>query len=280
MYKLFLILFTLFFAHSAIFACSMAQLPDFPFSNVSPNSYIFVGEVIGYTESVAGNIESNFSGDDKFYGEGKGVKVKPLEVINLPNNVPKDYFEVFSFGVTSWCAPRINDLEFPIGTKLRIILTETTLLPNRNSDNKIRLEQKIFDRLSVIRPDDEFITDADSVFDYENLRKPFLESFVANKNYEKLRSFDDFIYVESMKDLLRLKKVTSKQAKYEILERLLYNPKVDFPALISPSLGGNYGFIRILNLNVNKTKDIKLTKVEKKLLKKRKELEDSGYFKF
>jgi hypothetical protein len=278
MYKFFLILFTLLFAHSAAFACSMAQASEFPFSKVNPNSYIFVGEVIGYTENIVGNNEGGFSGDAKFYGEGKGLKVKPLEIINIPNDVPKDYFEVFSFGVTSWCAPRLYDSNFPIGTKLRIILTQTTLLPDRNSENKIRLEKKIFDRLSLVKSDDEFVTTEDSVFDYETFRKPLLDSFAANKDYEKIRSFDDFVYIESIKDLSRLKKATSEQEKYGILERLLYNPKIDFPALISPSLSGNY--YRLLNSNIDKTKDVKLTKAEKNLLRKRKELEESGYFKF
>lgn len=116
-------------------------------------------------------------------------------------------------------------------------------------------------------------------FDYKNNWKSLRDKFLAAKDYEKIQAFDDFIYLETTKDLIRLKNSTSKERRYEILERLLYNPKVDFPALISPVLN-QYNFSLKLSVNPSKERKIKLSATEEELLKRRKELEISGYFKF
>lgn len=256
----------------------MVKFPENPMSQVNANSYIFIGEVIGYTDVIKSRVKpdsTEFETEDKFYGEGRGLKIKPIIAINLPK-VPNDYLELFKFGVTTWCADQLRDAGYlKVGTKLRIVANEATLLPNKSSDNRIRLESKIFDRFSIVN-DDEFVSSETVEFDYENNWKSFRDKFLAAKEYEKVTAFDDFIYLETNKDLLRLKNSNSKKTRYKILERLLYNPKVNYPALISPALG-QYNFLLIDPI---KEKQIKLTTKEEELLNKRKELETSGYFSF
>ncbi len=280
MKKFISILIFIFVFDSIIFACSMKQMLSPPIANADKQSYIFVGEVIGYTEIFKSKIKAGtFEGDDKFYGEGKGLIIKPLEIINMPNS-SGDYVELFKFGVTPWCLPKIYDAPFPIGTKLRIIANEATVLPNRSPENRIRLESKIFDRLSIIKETDEFNNTATSVFDYKTWK-----SLQAKIQTEKQSAFSDFMIAEINKDLLRLEKAATKQERYEILERLLYAPSIDFPKIVSPKLGGlriikNGKYERLPNITEGSSKKIKLTSTEKKLLKKREEIEKSGYFNF
>lgn len=256
---------------------------DLPIAKVDKQKYIFVGEVIGYTETIKSKINSGtLQGDDKFYGEGRGLKIKPFEIINMPNS-SDDYVELFQFGVTPWCLPKVSDAPFPIGTKLRIIADEATVLPNRSPENRIRIESNIFDHLSVVSETDEFNVNTASVFDYKNW-KPMRGKILNAKSYERLRAFDDFILIEINKDLLRLEKAKSKQERYEILERLIYAPKIDFSKIVSPKLGGLKlisidKYERLPNLTEGSSKKVKLTSTEKNLLKKREELEKSGYFK-
>jgi hypothetical protein len=260
-------------------SCSMLRLPEPAMSKSNVKSYIFVGEVIGYTDVIKSRVKPNgFETEDKFYGEGRGVKIKPVEVINLPK-VPNDYFELYKFGVTTWCANKLADVSYmKIGTRIRIVAYEATLLPNNPNDNHIRIESKIFDRFSIVKDDEEFVSIAASEFDYKNNWKSLRNKLLAAKDYERIIAFDDFIYLETNKDLLRLKNSTSKKQRYKILERLLYNPKVDFSALISPSLGEGI-FLLQLSGKPGKEKQIKLTSKEKELLKRRKELLASGFFK-
>lgn len=113
-------------------------------SEADVKAYIFIGEVIGYTDVIKARVKPNsFETLDKFYGEGRGLKIKPIEAINLPK-IPVDYFELYKFGVTPWCADELRDVGYiKIGTKLRIVTNEATLLPDKSNDNHIRLESKI-----------------------------------------------------------------------------------------------------------------------------------------
>lgn len=289
MYKIFIIIFAIIFAHSVTFACRIFQIPTPPLSGVSPGLYVIEGEVIGYTEKITSRVKPDgFSSEDKFMGEGRGFKIKPLEIINAPGNVMIDYFEYFTFGVTSWCAPKLQDAYLPVGTKIRFVAVEAELLPNRSFENRVRLQKKIFDRLSVINIEDEFESETDSEFDYENRWKSLLTEYTNDKNYEKIGRFDDFIFSETVKDVIRLKNAIPKNEKYKILERLIYNPKVDFPALVSPLLSSNkLYYLNLLSLKKSEiekikrdelTKKVKLTKMEKNLIEKRLELEKSEYF--
>jgi hypothetical protein len=260
---------------SAAFPCSMVGGIERPLNEANVRAYIFVGEVVGYTDVV--KLGDKRSGEGQYYSEGRGVRIKPVEAINLPK-VPRDYFELYKFGVTTWCADRLADLSYlKIGTKLRIVAGEATLLPGKADGNRIRIESKIFDRFSIVEDDEPAATEH-AEFDYKNNWRLLLDKYRAAKEYEKIESFDDLIYLETTKDLLRLKNAASKKQRYRILERLLYNPKVDFPALVSPALGQHTVLLR-LSVNPAKEKPVKLTRTEKALLERRKELETSGYFK-
>jgi hypothetical protein len=280
MKKFISILILVFVFNSIIFACSIGRAPDPPIAKASKQTYIFVGEVIGYTEIIKSKIKSGtFQGNDKFYGEGRGLKIKPLEIINIPDSAG-DYVELYKFGVTSWCLPDIVDAPFPIGTKLEIIANEATVLANKNSENHVRLESKIFDSLSVVKDSDEFNTTADSVFDYGTWK-----SLQAKIQPERNYAFSNFMFAEINKDLLRLEKAVTKQERYAILERLLYAPNIDFPKIVSPKIGAlriiSFGkYERLPNIAEGSSKKIKITSTEKKLLKKREEIEKSGYFNF
>lgn len=279
MKKIFSILFVILFFDTIIFACSMVRMAQPPIASFNHKSYIFVGEVVGYTEiAKSRNEKGERIEEHKFYGEGKGLKIKPLEIINLPND-SKDYFELFKFGVTSWCAPAIDDADLPVGTKLRIIANEATLLPNRSSENRIRLESQIFDTLSVIKDKNEFVTSADSVFDYKTWKS--LQAKAQQSNETKI-AFSDFMYVEIVKDLIRLEKAEKEKQREKILDRLLYAPGIDYPAIVNPTIGklvfSDGILVRVPSVDAQKTRDF--TGDERKLIKRREEIEKSGYFNF
>lgn len=279
MKKVFSVLIFVLFFSSIIFACKIVRMEPQPVAAFDHRSYIFVGEVIGYTETIKSGNETDRprAQDYKFYGEGRGLKIKPLEVVNLPNE-SKDYFELFIFGVTPWCAPKLTDAVYPVGTKLRIISTEATLLPNRSAENKIRLENRIFDPLSAVRDTDLYVTTAASIFDYKTW-KTLLPEILKSKIAE-VSSFKDFMFVEIVKDLQRLEKAKSKKERKEILERLLYAPNIDFPKIVNPTVGNLYVsggvYARLPNYEKQKPRDF--AGYEKKLIKKREEIEKSGYF--
>jgi hypothetical protein len=100
-----------------------------------------------------------------------------------------------------------------------------------------------------------------------------------SESYERQRGFSDFMFAEINKDLLRLEKAASKQERYEILERLLYAPNINFHKIVNP----NTGDLKLIsNDNYERMPDsrkTKLTSIEKKLIEKREEMEKSGYFK-
>lgn len=288
MKKFFILVLVVFFSHHLTSACKLSRTES-PLKSVFPGSYVMVGEVVGYTDKIESRAkEAWVPNEDKFFGAGRGYKIKPLEIIYTPTDVPVDYYELFTFGVTPWCAPNINDADLPVGTKIRFVASESALLPSRSPENIIRLEQHFLGHLSIIRPENEFENGNIFGFDYENRWKALSEKFAATKNYEKVYNFDNFIYIETIKDLIRLKNADSSQKRYEILERLLYNPKVDFPALIAPELSTER--LRHLNRLSKENKDIEkiqrdvlnnkieLTDPEKKLMENRLKLEDSGYF--
>lgn len=266
------------------FGCSLVQAPPLPATGPNKVAYIMVGEVIGYTEPVNSDIYPNESYScGKFCGKEKGLKIKPVESINLPIGSP-DYYELYTFGVTPWCTPQIRHPGIPVGTRVRIIAYEADLLPNRNAEGKVRLQTKIFDRLSYINETDDFKTDSTSEFDYQ-LWKPLTEKIRMSKDSEQASRFGDFIYIEINKDLFRLQKAKNKKERYRILERLLYAPGIDYPAL-AESRGFWIGKSRLEMALMQPGRQVKpkgvkkSTSTEKKLLKRREEIEKSGFFKF
>ncbi|HEX9961278.1 MAG TPA: hypothetical protein VGB00_10120 [Pyrinomonadaceae bacterium] len=280
MKKLLSVFVSILLTSSIVFACSIAQMPQPPISAFNHKLYVFVGEVVGHTEIIKSNVNpENSTGSDKFLGEGRGIKIKPVEVINLPEPAG-DYLEFFKFGVTSWCAPQINDLSrLPVGTRVRIIAYETSLLPNRSPENKIRLESKIFDRFSMIGKESDLATTTDSVFDYKNRKST--QAKIRQSGIDDWSSFDDFVFMEISKDLLRLEKAKSKKERYAVLERLLYAPEIDYYGVVHPQLRRYPNYSNLLSMKPGvkpPVKKVKLTSTEKRLLKERDEIEKSGYF--
>jgi hypothetical protein len=260
----------------AVSPCSIAR-PELPKTKADIKAYMFVGEVIGYTDPVKSREKPNgLETEDGFYGEGRGVKIKPVRTINSPK-IPKEYYELFKFGVTTWCADELRDLNYlEIGTKLSVVAYESDLLPTKGAGESIRLQSRLFDRFSIVKYD-EFVTSETTEFDYKNDWRRSIDKFYAAKDYERLWAFYDFIYLETEKDLLRLENAKSKDERHKILERLLYNPKVDFTALISPALSRHNYLLKITDSPV-KEMPIQLTSIEKGLLERRQELETSDYF--
>lgn len=272
-------IFIVFF-NSMIMACTIFIRPEAPVSHVRSETYIFVGEVVGYTEVVKSKIKVGLpNAEDKFYGEGRGLRIKPLEIVNFPGN-SGDLIELFQFGVNAWCLPQILDANFPVGTKLRIVAGTSNFVPDKSAENKTRLESNYFERLSVVSGEDEFFTDSRSIFDYK-IWKPLQAKIQESTDGTVRKRFSDFMFMEITKDLVRLEKEVSEKEKLEILGRLLYAPFIDYPKIIDPNLGQlnwtTEGFIRQPG---NKTSETKLTTEEKTLLKKRKKMEKAGYFGF
>lgn len=276
MKKVFFIVFITTTLSTICFPCSMVQLPGPPIAKVNKSTYILVGEVIGFTDVIKSRVKNDgFSTVDKFYGEGRGYKIKPIEVINLPI-APNDYYEFYTFGINSMCSPMILDAYLPVGTKIRLVANEASLLPNRGFENRVRLETKIFDIFSVVNENELFTSQTNIYFDYKNW-KNIQEEFQKSKNYGESSDFADFMFLEVNKDILRLEKVKSKTERYEILTRLLYCPNIDYLRILDPSFPSIFE-LQPINKKPKKVGK-KLTSTEKSLLKQRKEIEDSGYFK-
>ena len=270
-----LILFTVSIGY--VHGCSLAQGPPIAIFGPDHYHYIFVGEVVGYTEEMR---------SPKFIGPIRGLKVKPLESFNLPI-ATDDYYEIFKYGVDASCQPLPTNAVYPIGTKLRIVANESILLPNRTPEKRVRLESQIFDRFSVDDPTNGFSSLETAFFDYKDRGKT-LKTLVRNANGGILNSaYSDFIFLEIQKDLQRLILAKSRDEKFEILERLVYAPGIDFTRIVDPSVGKLFhvpgGSIRLPeNMKPFKSYSGKFkvhaTKAEKGLIRKRELLEKEGYF--
>jgi hypothetical protein len=247
-----------------------------PMSSPWLNSYIFVGEVIGYTEPTS---------SDKFQGTARGIKVKPVEVINLPKPTV-DYYEIFKYGVWPDCSPSPSRIVYPIGTKLRIVASESTLLPKQSDEKRIRLESKIFDRLSIDTVNG-LSTSEHSAFDYKNWRSMRDEALKSEDGGSNYAMWSDFLFVEIQKDLKRVFSAKDKKERLRILERLVFAPDIDFVKVVDPKVGRLFntstGPIRLPDTmepgkSYSGKMKVKATRAEKKLLEKRNELEKTGFF--
>jgi hypothetical protein len=265
---LFFILIMYSFASVAL-PCKMSSSMNYPLSRVDSDAYIFIGEVVGYAERIkSGTTDKGEMTKDKFYGEGVGVKIRSLDKINFPSESSND-FELYKFGLTPSCLAKLIDLSYlKVGTKLRIVANKSKLLPQSNTENDIRLETTHNGRLSIISDNEYFVSD-ESGFDYKKEWKVIKEKLIAEKDFEKLSAFDDFIYLETNKDLIRVEK-TLEDNQYEVFERMLYNFKADYSVIIKRKI--NY-------LTSDKTsKNVEFISKLKELIKQREELEKSGYF--
>lgn len=221
------------------FGCSLnrASLPKF-----DATEYIFIGEVVGYTENLK---------FPKSQRETAGLVIKATEKVYLPKT-PKKHFEVFPFGLGADCSTlgtdkKILEKEFPVGIEIRVIAKEAKIFPNFTIDGNIRLEIRSGELSSIARnsyENGERMTNANSVFDYQTFVNPtpedYTESFMP---FLEAKSFlPDF---EIRKDLLRLEKSNIQSKKSQILNRLLYVPAgndVSFNRLLKKYTGNRTEF--------------------------------------
>lgn len=211
---LFTILFSSIFFSSMAYGCSLIGQPVKDFDS---SEYIFIGEVIGYTDAIEfhknenrGFIESN-TPKDWYLKWTNGLVVKVKDSVNLPKS-PKTHFEVFPFdlggacetlGVDKWKLQK----RFPINSEILVIASEPTsfdhILPNGN----FRLEERHLNNLIALNP-------------YENNQKLVLDN--TEFDYIKTKNFENYFAAkfESRIDLLRLKNASNEKARREILERL------------------------------------------------------------
>lgn len=272
--------YTTFFARSlavstiaciSAFGCLIAQAPEKPRSAVNSGMYIIVGEVIGYTEPI--------SDPNNFRGTAIGAKLKITESIQFPY-FQNDYVEVFMFGHDPDCFPSTSGYKPQIGARYRLALYPARLVASM-SGSHMRLESRVFDRIAPDETMFGFSTTANLVFDYKNDLLPLVQKFKTPEMENKRRWLDDFLYIETSKDLLRLQRAVSEAARLEILERLLYCPNINYRLLLSSEIGKplpvGEDFTFLLQPGpVKVRRPRKLTKIENRLWSERTRLENSG----
>ncbi|MDI1242012.1 MAG: hypothetical protein PSX80_08850, partial [bacterium] len=235
-----------------------------------------VGEVIGYTEPIVdlGN----------FRGKAIGLKMKPVETINFPHH-KNDYIELFSFGHGTDCFPEVREGTVlpPIGTRFRMALFPATLVAPMSGSN-VRLQSRVFDRISLDETVLGYSTNANSEFDYKNDLRPLVGRLKADDLAQKSDWLRDFLYIEASKDLLRLQRASSESVRMKILERLLYCPDINYARLLHSKVGepllreeNDLTSLLLLAPGVVEKQELKsLPRRERELLKERQRLEKSG----
>lgn len=202
----------------ASYGCTLAvnNLKDF-----DKSEYVFIGEVVGYTEP----LESK-----QFYGKSWGLIVKVKDAVNLPKTA-KEFFEIFPYGLWADCSiggtkKEVLEKYYPINTEIRVIAKEaqylTSVLPNGN----IGLEERPGELTSIARnryENGEQMTSVPSVFDYKNFDSPGPEDYT--ESFMPFLDGKNFIPAfEIRKDLIRLKNSKNQAERMQILERILYAP--------------------------------------------------------
>lgn len=205
--KLLIFLFQTFAISS--FACSLAGKSIGKFDDTE---YVFIGEVVGYTERVASS---------KLIQAGYGLVVKPNEVVHLPK-ATKKHFEVFSIELWADCSfggKSISNLkrDFAIGSEVRVIAKESEIFP-ASSDGNIRLEDRPGEIGSIsLNLDDNgsSMTNTALVFDYKSY------TYDMDRDADSKHWLPDF---EIRKDLHRLEKTKDVTERRKILDRLSFAP--------------------------------------------------------
>lgn len=252
-------------------ACSMFQMPQPAMSSVNAGAYILVGEVIGYTEPIT---DAN-----NFRGEAVGLKIKPLEIINLPS-IHRDYVELFMFAHGPDCFPEARGPRPQLGTRFRFSLLPARLVAS-SSGSHVRVESRVFDRIGIDEAMFGYSTTANSEFDYKNDLRPLAQKFASKEMMDKRQWLSDFLNIETSKDLLRLQKAKTEKERMALLVRLLYCPDINYRQLVYSRLGElpEPNFLKLLpgaTKGGDKPTTVNLSKAERRLLDQRTRLESSG----
>jgi len=204
---IFLILLAVSFSVQTIFGCSLAVKP---LGSFDETEYVFIGEVVGYTEPVE---------SAKLQRQAFGLIVKVRESVHLPAPT-KTHFEVFPIELWADCSESGTDVKklqkkFPVNSEVRVIAKRAELLPAL-TDGNIRLEDRPGAIGSIaLNYEKTRMTSADSVFDYKSYE------FDMDEDSDSKYLLPDF---EARKDLLRLKNSKNQTETNVLLARLLYFP--------------------------------------------------------
>lgn len=182
-------------------------------SRFDDSEYVFIGEIAGYTSSLQGK---------GLRGDAFGLLIQPREIVHLPKK-PKLHFEVFPILLWADCSLSGTSLDklkidFRVGTEVRVIAKESSILPRSKNDALVRLEDRPGELGSITVNVDEKgmrMTSAESIFDYRTY------SFNIDEDSDSKYLLPSF---EIRKDLYRLAKSRSASERTQILERLLYVP--------------------------------------------------------
>ena len=244
----FTICFALIFLCRSIFGCTLGIKPLRDFDS---NEYIFIGEVVGYTDS----LES-----PEIVGKANGLIIKLKESVHIPQT-PKTHFEVFPYGLLADCSTLGYSKEelqkdFPINSEVRVIAKETEILP-KLSDGNIRLEERPGELGSVslnTEQDKKVMSSKNRVFNYKSFK------YIVNEYSGEISLLPDF---EIRKDLFRLKNSKTHRERTEILNRLLKIPPHSFLHLDFYSIFKTYTRSEIEFKRFNETRmRMELTKEE------------------
>lgn len=213
-----LIIIFLFIGNSA-FGCSLAlkRISDFDIGH-----YIFIGEVVEV-------IKQNKPKTDENKALPIGLKIKVVENVFSPKQ--SSFYEVYQLDIQADCSLAVNTKElnerFPVGSQVRVIAKEATVLREQTTNSVIQLETSVFNKGSIARNDlsDIHRTSAKSFYDYRSFVPMKAKSPAEYLLSESISLLPEF---ELRKDLLRLKESKSEDERIKILERLIFYPPISW----------------------------------------------------
>lgn len=236
MKRIFSFTFSILLFLQSTFGCTL--LPNY-ISKFDKTEYVFIGEVIGYTDPIEfeGKYQISVGNDNPYklaYKQASGLIVRVKATINLPKR-PKTHFEVFPFDLDAGCGTLgIQKFalknRFPLNSEILVVVNEATIFPHVLENGNFRLEQE-FARSNVIALNadkkNRQLTNVSSIFEYSQLN----EDFDIGKNYYLF----DF---EARKDLLRLQLSKTQMEKVAVINRLLENPTraIDYLELLKTNV--------------------------------------------
>lgn len=210
----FTILFLSTFAVSSVYSCTLLITP---ISDFDKSEYIFIGEVIGYTNEIKfnQNLEGYIESDDSYrvsLAQANGLIIRVKEAVNLPK-IPKTHLEIFPYGLGAMCenlgASQLDlKRDYPKNSEVLVVAREAKALPHTLTEGNYRLEigagSKDFVILNRIFSIPK-LTTVETFFDY----KRNTDSYAA-------------LGFEIRKDLLRLEKAEDKKERNKIFKRISY----------------------------------------------------------